>query len=173
MEEIQPKTGKYALNFGLLLGGAYVLFALMLFSMEMHYEQSFAIQGVNIALAVVAIALGIVQFKKANQGYLKISEALKIGAGIALVAGIIGLVYFFLLSNVIEPDFMDKMYEIGKQKALVDNPKLTEEQIDNSIAMQKNFAWVTYPIMLLMQIIIGLVIGLITGLIAKKQKPDY
>ena len=141
--------------------------------MDMHYEQSLAIQGVNIALAVAAIALGIVQFKKANEGYLKISEALKLGAGIALVAGIIGLIYFFLLSNVIEPDYMDKVYEIGKQKAMADNPKLTEEQMDKGIAMQKDFAWITYPIMLLMQIIIGLVIGLITGLIAKKQKPDY
>ncbi len=173
MEENQPKTGKFALNYGVLLGVVSVVFGLMLFSLDMHYDQGWAIRGVNLALIVVAIIFGISQFKKANEGFLNISQALKLGAGIAVVAGIIGIIYFFLLSNVIEPDFMDKMYEIGKEKAMADNPQLTEEQIDQGIEMQKNFAWLTYPIILIFNIIIGLVIGLIGGLIMKKQKPAY
>ena len=68
---------------------------------------------------------------------------------------------------------MDKMYEIGKVKAMADNPQLTEEQIDQGIEMQKSFAWVTYPIILIINIVIGLVFGLIGGLIMKKQKPAY
>jgi len=173
MEENQPKTGKFALNYGVLLGVVSVVFGLMLFSLDMHYDQGWAIRGVSLALTVVAIIFGISQFKKANEGFLTISEALKLGAGIAVIAGIIGIIYFFLLSNVIEPDYMDKMYEIGKEKALADNPQLTEEQIDQGIEIQKGFAWVTYPIILIFNIIIGLVIGLIGGLIMKKQKPAY
>ena len=171
MDENQPKTGKFALNYGVLLGAVSVIFGLMLFSMDMHYDQGWAIRGVSLALSLAAILFGISQFKKANEGFLTLSEALKLGTGIALIAGIIGLIYFFVLSNVIEPDFMDKMYEIGKEKAMVDNPKLTEEQIDQGIEMQKSFAWVTYPIILIFNIIIGLVFGLIGGLIMKKQNP--
>ncbi|MDV7138518.1 DUF4199 domain-containing protein [Maribacter sp. TH_r10] len=173
MEQNEPKTGKFALNFGVILGVVSVIFGLMLFSMDMHYDQGWAIRGVSLALTVAAIFLGILQFKKANEGYLTISQALKIGTGIALIAGIIGLIYFFLLSNVIEPDYMDKMYEIGKVKAMADNPNLTEEQIDQGIEMQKGFAWLTYPFILIMNIIIGLILGLISGLILKKQKPAY
>ena len=173
MEENQPKTGKFALNYGVLLGVVSVVFGLMLFSMDMHYDQGWAIRGINLALTVVAIIFGVSQFRKANEGFLTISQALKLGAGIAVVAGIIGLIYFFLLSNVIEPDYMDKMYEIGKEKAMTDNPKLTEEQIDQGIEMQKSFAWLFYPIGLIINIVIGLVIGLIVGLIMKKQKPEY
>ncbi len=173
MEVNQPKTGKFALNYGLILGIVSVIFGVMLFTMDMHYDQGWAIRSVNLALVVIAIILGISQFKKANEGFLSISQALKLGAGIALIAGIIGIIYFFLLSNVIEPDYMDKMYEIGKEKAMADNPKLTEEQIDQGIEMQKGFAWLTYPIILIFNIIVGLVIGLIGGLIMKKQKPAY
>ncbi|MCP4976041.1 MAG: DUF4199 domain-containing protein [Maribacter sp.] len=173
MEENQPKTGKFALNYGVLLGVVSVIFGLMLFSMDMHYDQGWAIRGINLALAFAAIIFGISQFKKANDGFLTISQALKLGTGIALIAGIIVLIYFFLLSNVIEPDYMDKMFEIGKAKAMTDNPNLTEEQVDQGIEMQKSFAWVAYPIILIMNIIIGLVFGLISGLIMKKQKPTY
>ena len=173
MEENQPKTGKFAFNYGLLLGVVSVIFGVMLYSMDLHYDQGWGIRSVSLILALVAIFFGISQFKKANEGYLTLSQALKIGAGIALIAGIISLIYFFLLSNVIEPGYMDKMYEIGKAQAMVDNPKLTEEQIDQGIEMQKGFAWLTYPIILIMNIIIGLVMGLIAGLIFKKQKPSY
>lgn len=170
MDENQPKTGKFALNYGIILGAVSVVFAVMLYSMDMHYDQGWTIRSVSLALTVAAIIFGISQFKKANGGFLSISEALKLGAGIAVIAGIIGIIYFFLLSNVIEPDYMDKMYEIGKQTAMADNPKLTEEQINQGIEMQKSFAWLTYPIILIFNIIIGLVIGLIGGLILKKQK---
>jgi hypothetical protein len=173
MEENQPKTGKFALNYGVLLGVVSVVFGLMLFSLDMHYDQGWAIRSVSLALSLAAILFGISQFKKANEGFLNISQALKLGTGIALIAGIIGLIYFFVLSNVIEPDYMDKMYEIGKVKAMADNPQLTEEQIDQGIEMQKSFAWVTYPIILIINIVIGLVFGLIGGLIMKKQKPAY
>ncbi len=173
MEHTQPKTGKYALNYGLLLGGAVVIFNFMLFSMDLHYEQGFAIQAVGIILATAAIVLCIYQYKKANQGFLTISEALKLGAGVTLIGGIIGLIYFFVLSNLIEPDFMDKMYEIGREQAKEANPQLTEDQIDQGIEMQKKFAWMAYPVILIVNIIIGLVIGLIAGLIMKKAKPAY
>lgn len=173
MEENQPKTGKYSLNYGLITGGIGIIFAVMLFTMDMHYERGFAVQGVQIAILAAGIIFGIIQFKKANSGYLSISQALKVGAGVALVAGILGLIWFFLFSNLIEPDFMDTMYELGKEQAMADNPSITEEQMDQSIEMQKNFAWISYPVILIINIIIGLIVGLIGGLIMKKEEQAY
>lgn len=173
MEENQPKTGKFALNFGLLLGLVSIVFSIMLFTMDMHYEQNIAVQIISIILVAIAVFMAVSAFKKANEGFLQLSEALKIGTGVALIAGILGLLYFFIQSNIIEPDYWDKVYEIGKKTVLENNPKLTEEQIDQGIEMQKKFKWLFYPIGLIVNIIIGLVIGLITGLILKKQKPAY
>ncbi|ASV31888.1 DUF4199 domain-containing protein [Maribacter cobaltidurans] len=173
MEENKPKTGKYALNFGVITGVVGVVFAIMLFTMDMHYEQGAAVQITQTVILAVGIVLGILQFKKSNNGFLSISESLKVGAGVALIAGIIGLIWFFVLSNVVEPDYMDKMYEIGKVKAMEQNPKLTSEQIDQGIEMQKKFAWISYPVILVINVIIGLIVGLITGLVAKKQEAAY
>ncbi|MGC1514373.1 MAG: DUF4199 domain-containing protein [Maribacter sp.] len=173
MEQNEAKTGKYALNFGALTGAVGVIFGIMLFTMDLHYEQGAAIQITQTLILVAGVVLGIVQFKKANGGFLNVSHALKVGAGVALIAGIIGLIWFFTLSTVVEPGYLDKVYEIGKTTALEQNPELTEEQIDQGIEMQKKFAWIAYPVILIINIIIGLVIGLITGLIMKKEEAAY
>jgi len=173
MEENKPKTGKFALNFGILTGVIGVVFAIMLFVMDMHYEQGAAIQITQTVILAIGIVLGILQFKKANGGLLNVSEALKVGAGVALIAGIIGLIWFFTLTNVLEPGYMDKMYEIGKVTAMEQNPNLTAEQIDQGIEMQKKFAWISYPVILIINIVIGLVVGLIAGLAMKKQEAAY
>ncbi|MEM0934187.1 MAG: DUF4199 domain-containing protein [Bacteroidota bacterium] len=173
MDENQPKPGKFALRFGLILGAISMVFNIMLMSQGLHYEQTLPIQIIGIVILTTVVIIGIQQFKKANGGFLALGDALKLGTGIAVVAAVIGLLYFFILSNFIEPGFMDKVYEIGKEKALVDNPELTEEQIDQGIAMQKKFAWIAYPVILIIQAVIGLVAGLVGGLIFKKAKPDY
>ena len=77
MEEQQPKTGKFALNYGLLLGAVFIVFGVMLYTQKMHYETSTAIIVISIVLMAAAIFVAVNAFKKANGGYLTISEALK------------------------------------------------------------------------------------------------
>ena len=173
MEENQPKIGKFSWTYGLLLGVAGIAFSVMLYSMDMHYEQGWPIQLIGTLLMIAVIVLATIQYKKANSGYLTISEALKLGAGIGLVGAILSLIYYALLTNVIEPDFMDKAMEMAKVKTFEENPKLTEEQWSQGVEMRKKFAWVAYPFIIIINVIMGLVIGLVTGLIMKKQKPTY
>jgi len=173
MEEQQVKTGKFALNYGLLLGLVSLVFSVMLYTQKMHYEMSGAIIAISVLLGAVVIFLGISAFKKANGGFLSLSESLKIAVGVALIGAIITLVYQYALTNFIEPDYMDKVMAIAKPKAFAENPSLTEEQWAQGMEMQKNFAWVQYPIGLIMNSIFGLIIGLIIGLILKNPKPAY
>lgn len=173
MEENQPKTGNFIWTYGSLLGLAGIAFAVILFSMDMHYEQGWDVRIIGTLLMVGAVVWATLQYKKANAGYLKISDALKLGAGIGLVGSLFSLIWYALLTNLIEPDFMDKAMEIAKVKTFEENPKLTEEQWQQGVEMQKSFAWLTYPIVIIINILIGLIIGLITGLIMKKQKPGY
>lgn len=173
MEENQPKVGKFIWTYGSLLGLAGIAFAVILYSMEMHYEQGWDVRIIGTLLLIAAVFLSALQYRKANSGYLKIVDALKLGVGIGLVGALFSLVWYALLTNVIEPDFMDKAMEMAKAKTFEENPKLTEEQWQQGVEMQKSFAWLAYPIVLILNIIIGLVVGLITGLILKKQKPAY
>lgn len=171
MEEVELKPGKYALKFGLIAGVVSLVFSLMLFSQGMHYEQNTVATIVGISIIFAAIAFGVSQFKKDNDGFLKLSQALKIGTGTALIAGLIGLVYYALLSNdIIEPGYMEKAVAIAKEKAFIDNPKLTQEQWDQGMEIQNKFKYLAYPFILIFNVITGLIAGLIFGLILKKDK---
>jgi len=172
MEVTQPKIGKFSWTYGLLLGVVGVIFSVMLFSMDMHYEQGWTIRIVGIVLMIAAIILGISQYKKANSGFLKVVEGVKLGAGIGLVAAILSIIWYALLTNVIEPDFFDKSMEIAKVKVLEENPQMTDEQWNQGVEMQKSFSWLAYPFIIIINVILGLIIGAIVGAIMKNNRPD-
>lgn len=172
MEENQPKTGKFSLNYGLILGLISVAFSLMLYTMDAHTTRDITTQIIAIAIMIAVILWGIYNFRRANNGYLSLGEALKLGAGIALVSGIIAVIYTALLANVIDPEFATKVAEI--QKATDESAgTLSAEQIKQRYDGTINFFWISYPMILIFNIIIGLLIGLVGGLIFKKQRPAY
>ena len=173
MEENSLKTRKFSLRYGALGGIVGIVFGVMLFTMDMHYDRSTAIQAIQFGILAIFVVIGIIQFKKANESYLTIGQAIKIGAGVGLIAAVIGTVYFLVLSNVIEPDYMEKAAEIQKVKTFAENPSLTQEQWDQGMEMQKKFFPVFLGIGVIMSALFGLIIGLITGLITKKAKPSY
>ena len=170
MEQQKPTTGKFSLQFGVLAGLAGTAFSIMLYTMGMAYEQSPAQSGISIAILFGVIFYGIYTFKGQNEGYLTLKEALKIGSGAGLVAALVSVVYLLVLTNVIDPTFWDKAFELGREQMIEQNPSMSDEQLDQIVAMQKNFAWVTYPTLLVMNTIMGLIIGLVSGLILKKNR---
>ena len=162
-----------SINYGLISGGIGVVFSLMLYFMDALYNQDSTTQWVTTTISVVIIVLGIVAYKKSNEGFISLGERIKLSLGISLVSALVTCVYMILLANVIEPDFYHNLFESGKAAALEQNPKMTSEQLDQMVEMQKKFSWVTYPAILIMSLLLGLVVGLVTGLIVKKSKPEY
>jgi len=172
MEENQPKIGKFSLNYGLILGLISVAFGVMLYTMDAHTSQDPANTVISVVIMIGVIIWGIISFRKANSGYLKLGEAVKLGAGIALIAGIIGVIYTMLMVNVLDTDFVTKIAE--NQKATMEAAgQLTSAQIQQQYDGTINFFWISYPVILIFNIIAGLVIGLLGGLILKKAKPAY
>lgn len=170
MEANPPKTGKFSFIYGLILGGLGVIFGLMLFMSDAHTSQGPVNSIISIVMSIGVIFWGILNFRKANEGYLTIGQALKLGAGIALIAGIISVLYTILLSNVLDPDFPSKIMDARLAEVAQD---MTPEQLQQQKEMGLKFWWFGYPVILIVNIIIGLVIGLVGGLIFKKAQPDY
>ena len=150
-----------------------MVFSVMLYTQKMHYEMNTGVIVISSLIGAVIIFLGIRAFKSANGGFLSISDSLKVAVGAAVIGALISIVYQLVLVNMIEPDYMEKAMEIAKPKAFEQNPNMTEEQWEQGMEMQKSFAWIQYPIILIMNSIFGLIIGLIVGLILKKAKPAY
>jgi DNA-binding transcriptional regulator of glucitol operon len=173
MEQNQPKTAKYALNFGVLLGVVSIVFAFMLYSLDMHYQGGFAVIAVSLIITIVFIVIGMIQFKKANNGFMSFGQALKIGIGISLIGGIMAALFNQVIINFIDPDTMTKAFEFQREQLLAAG-QLTAEQIDAQMEMGKSFATPAMQIAfgLLGSLFFGFILSLIPGLILKNSKPE-
>ncbi len=169
MEQNQPKIGKFSLNYGLILGAISVVFGLMLYSMDAHATQDTSNTVISIVLAVAITIWAIFNFRKANGGLLSLGQAIKLGIGIALIAGVIYIVYMIFLSSVLDTEFITKIAETNKANAQAAGV-MTSAQIDLQYQQTIEYFWVSYPFILIFNIIMGLVIGLIGGLIFKKSE---
>ncbi len=168
MEQTQPKIGKFSVKYGLILGAISVVFGLMLYSMDAHASQDTSNTVINIVLAVAITIWAIIDFRKANGGLLTVGQAVKLSVVIALIAGLIGIFYLIFLSNVLDTEFITKIAENAKAAA-EEAGVMTSAQIEQQYQGTINYFWVSYPVILIFNIIIGLVIGLIGGLIFKKS----
>ncbi|MEL4307649.1 DUF4199 domain-containing protein [Joostella sp. CR20] len=173
MENTQPTTGKFALRYGLLLGGVSIAFGLMLYFMDMHYQQTMSIFVVSIVIMLAVILLALYQFKKENGGYMTFGEALKIGIGLCLIGGIISMLFQLLLSNVIDPDMLDKQLNLARAKMV--EYGMTPEQIESQIEVSKKFSGplIQAAFGLIGSIFFGFVLTLIPALVMKQTKSEY
>ena len=171
MEETKPKTGKYALTYGLILGAISVVFILMLYSLDMHYQGGPMVMGISLIITIAMIVIGMMQFKKDNNGFMSFGEGLKIGVGIGLIAGIIGIIFNQILAGVIDPEMMNKAMEYQKGM-LMETTKMTPEQIDAQMEMGKKFTTPSMQIIfgLIYSIVASLLLSLIPALILKKKE---
>lgn len=174
MENQKITTAKTALNFGLILGGISLVYSLMLFFLDMHYQGETATSLIGYALLIGLVLWAIIHFKKNNDGYISLSEALKTGGGTALISAIIVCIYTIVMIQYLDPEFLDKSIEYQKQKMLQENPEISVESVNKMFDMQKEFSgpFIISGFIIIFNLFFGFIISLIVGLIVKKSKPE-
>lgn len=165
-----PTIRSFAYKYGAIYGAITIAFSLMLHIMKLTYSGSKIPEYINYAILFATIVFAIYSFRSANGRLLSVGQAVKLGTGTALIAGVFTVLYLLLFSNVIEPDFVERLGKEVTAKQLIEKmPNLTQDQIQQQIDLQTKFFWVSYPFILIVFIIFGLVISWITGLIARRQ----
>ena len=167
--ETSPKLGSYNYRFGAIAAGIGIVFSIMLFSMDMTYNQSPVIQTVQTLIPAAVAVIAILTFKKDNSGLLSLKQSIKLGVGVFLVAGIIGLIYFAIFINVLEPDFITNTAQLQADTLRESRPEIGEDMIQMQQENTEKYFYISFPFILIMNVLIGLVVGLITGLFAKKN----
>ena len=170
----QSSLKSLVINYALLLAGISIAFNLMLFFLDMHYQQSQASGIVGIVIMIGVIIYAFIQFKKNNEGFISLSESLKIGLGISAVAALIGVVYSFILSEFLDPNLMQKAIDFQMEKMRIENPEMTQDQLENIRSMQEKFSGplIRSAFQIIGSLFIGFIISLIGGLIVKKVRPE-
>ena len=165
-----PTVRSFAYKYGIIISIITIAFSLMIHFMDLTYSGSIVPQIVNYVVSATCIIIAIVSFRSANGGLLSLSQAVKIGTATALVSAIFTVVYFLLFTNVIEPDFVEKLgTEVTAKQIAERNPQLSSDEIQQAVDMQAQFFWVSYPFILIVYSLYGLVVGLVTGLFTKRN----
>lgn len=163
---------------GLLLGLASVAFNVVLYVTDLLYTDS-TLMGiftwlVATAISVVFIIMAIEQYKKANEGFLSIGEAIKVGVVVAVIAGVIGAIYQVIYTTIIDPDYYEKVVEVTMKKMSGITSNFTEEQMeefqDKMYASKPSIAS-SFSLSIVFSAIGGLIISAIVGAVKKKERP--
>jgi Protein of unknown function (DUF4199) len=175
METPTASVKKIALPYGAVLGLFTILLSVIVYVMDLTYEQPWWQGALGFIAMIICIILGIKTFKKENAGFLSLGESLKVGLGISLIAGIFGVIYMLIFANIIEPDFATLMVATAEENMIEQNPNMTQEQMDMAMGITETM---TTPLIIsamsiIMTLFFGFIISLITGLVMKVNRPAH
>jgi len=170
MENQAPATGKFAMNYGLILGLIMVVISVMMYVTGMALEGKQWPQFLYYIIFPVIIMYAISQFKKKNANVLSLGQAIKVGLVIAVISALVYAVYGLIFNYIIDPGFMDQMMDVTRDKML-ENSDVTEEMVDKQMEFMKIFfnpvlgtaMWVA------LSAFFGLIYSLIGGLVMKNE----
>ena len=170
--ENQANSKSIILNYGLYLGIASVFAGLIKYATGNLYVTEFYSAIVGVVLLIVFVILGIKKFKSANSGFMSFGQGVKIGIGLTMVATLIVILYYVLLSTVIEPDFITNSIEAQKIM-LADSFGMTEGQIEEATKnSEDNFYLSLFGGAIIWNLFLGGITSLICAAVMKQTEEE-
>ena len=162
----------FILHYGNILGVVSIVFALMIFFLDLHYAQENSINLVNYGISVSVIIIALLDYRKTSAGILSLGDSIKMGMGIFLISAIYISIYTIILINFLDTETLTKSLEVTEMKILEQNPEISEEQLDQILSFQKKFStpFVIITVLIIFSLISGFFSSLILGLIFKKSR---
>lgn len=164
-------TRSFMLTYGAILGALSVIFSFMLYTMDMHYQGGTLVTVVSVVLSMALYTVGMYQYRAANAGLMTFWQGIKLGVGIALISGIIIVVFNLILTRVIDPETMAKATNFQREQ-LIENTELTLEQIDAQMAAMQQFQTpaIQAAFGLIFSIIFGFILSLLPAALLRKSE---
>ena len=159
------------LLYGAILGVLSAIFSFMLYTMDMHYQGGTFVTIVSVVLSTALYAVAMYQFRNANSNLMSFWQGVKIGVGVAVISGIIIVLFNLLLTRVIDPETMTKAMNFQREQ-LIENTEMTIEQIDAQLEIAKQFQTpaIQSAFGLLFAVIFGFLLSLIPAAILKRSE---
>lgn len=175
MENQKASIKKIALNYGIIWGLLSIVLSVISYVTNNHIDRPMWLTIAGLAIMVGIIVYGLKAYKSENEGFLSVSDALKVGLAISVIAGIIGTIFNLIFVTVIEPEFINQTLEFTREKMITDNPDMTQDQMDMAMGITEKM--MTPLVMSAMGIIftlfLGFITSLISGLIMKVNRPEH
>ena len=169
--ENQASSKNIILNYGLYYGICSVILSLVMYALGMHLEQNLVSRLIGIAIVIAFIILAIKKYKSDNNGFLSWGQGVKVGVGVVLIGIIISVIYTYLFSNFIEPDFKDLVIQNSVTKW--EDMGLSSDQIEMSKKMTEDYFYLSlYGGMAIGGLVLGFIISAIAAAVMKKSEEE-
>lgn len=167
-------SNKIILTYGILLGLLTIVLQVVSYVTDTHIERTWWSSLILFAITSATIVYGIFVYKRENGSFLSLSQALKIGIGIALIGSIVAAIFNYIFIHYIDPTFIDKTIEYTRIQ-MEEAGTLTQEQITASLEITRRFMqpWIMTALSIVGGIFWGFIISLIAGLAMRKARPEY
>ncbi|MAW09499.1 MAG: DUF4199 domain-containing protein [Flavobacteriaceae bacterium] len=162
----------FILHYGTILGLLSIVFALIIFFLDLHYAQENSVSFVNYGISITVLIIALLDFRKTNNEILSLGDSIKMGMGVFLISAIYVSIYTFILLNFLDPETLIKSLEVTEMKILEQNPEISEDQLDQILSFQEKFStpFVISTVLIVFSLISGFFSSLILGLIFKKPR---
>ena len=168
MENISSK--KIIYQYGLYTALVSIAWAVVQFSMGTHLENDIISQIFGAVIMITGIVLGQLAYRKENGGFVSYTQCLKIGAGIGLILAIISVVYWFILTNFVDPETNLKMLQLQYAEMVSQNPEITSQFTEQQyIENATPWLWVGYIFITAFTIFLSFIFSLCTGIFIKRN----
>ena len=172
MDKNDVSIWKHSMNYGLIVGFAFIIIAVILYLFDLTNPT--ISQFVNFLIILVGIVIGTKSYRDNTLGgVISYSKALGAGTLIIFFSSIILAFYTYLFFTVIDPDAVEKIFELSEEKMI--EKGMPDEQIEIAIEMTRKF---TTPLLISVMIIFsitfwGFVFSLITSIFLKKAGDPF
>ncbi|MEY8848821.1 DUF4199 domain-containing protein [Psychroserpens sp. XS_ASV72] len=169
MDQEKPKIKPIAYSYGLYL--ALISIVVLVIMYVANIDKSWPLSIASALLSIAVFVYGIKAYKKSNNGFLTLGQAIKVGLAIAVVGGVISAIYSYFHYEFIYPEFIEMQKEVAYNQMIEQNPNMTEEQINQAMDISGIFMNSAFFSLssILGSLIFGLIVSLIAGLVMKKE----
>lgn len=121
---------------GVILSAISIVFAIIVYVFNL-YEMSL-LSYLNYAVFLGGLIYGAILYANQNNNNVTFGNVFAHGFKTTAVVIVITSIYTILSFKVLFPDMLDKVLEISRKK-MAENPKMTDEMIEQAMAMTKKF----------------------------------
>ncbi|QXP59560.1 DUF4199 domain-containing protein [Olleya sp. HaHaR_3_96] len=169
MENENTSIKPIATNYGLY----YALFsiAVIVILYVTNMQKNLVIGTINVLGTVAVFVLAIIAYKKTNNNYLTLGQALKVGLGTAAIGGILIALYTYLHYTYIQPEFIEAMRQVQIVELQKQAENMSSEDADLAMKMLDFFSSAGFisTVSIIGSLIFGLIVSLIAGLVLKSE----
>jgi hypothetical protein len=170
MEEKIAPSSKGALGYGLFIGVAIIVYALILFLADLDANRY--LNWVSYVILAAGLYLSVLNFRnKYQDGYIKYGKAMGVSFMVLLVTSIIVAIYTYFYFEMINPGIYEEQLMIAEEQLI--ERGMSDVEIDQAMKMSEMFQnpWISASFALVGNLIVGMIIALITSIFVKRDYP--